>query len=77
MAKVKLIQKQLSALRDTVVDKTVIGEFDSREKALDFLAKRGYRYDAVYDSWICGNTVQFPVTIQEIRYSPFDIRSFG
>jgi hypothetical protein len=77
MAKVKLIQKQLSALRDTVVDKTVIGEFDSREKALDFLAKRGYRYDAVYDSWIHGNAVQFPVTIQETRYSPFDIRSFG
>jgi len=76
MAKVKLIQKQLNALRDTVVDRTVIGEFDSREKALDFLAKRGYRYDYVYDFWILGNAVQFPVSIQETRYGPFDIRSF-
>jgi hypothetical protein len=76
MTKYRLIQRQYNALRDTVIDTTVIGEFRSRKLALDFLGKRGYRFDSVEGAWIHGNTLQFPVTIQEVEQSLFDIRSF-
>lgn len=74
--KVQLIQTQLSALKNKVVDKTVIGTFKSKEQALDFLAKRGYKFDTVADAYIAGNTVQFPVTMKIVEYNMFDIRSF-
>ena len=74
--KVQLIQTQLSALKTKVVDKTVIGTFKSKEQALDFLAKRGYKFDTVADAYIAGNTVQFPVTMKIVEYNMFDIRSF-
>lgn len=76
MAKVELVQTQLSALKNKVVDKTVIGTFKSKEQALDFLAKRGYKFDNVADAYINGNTVQFPVTMKIVEYNMFDIRSF-
>ena len=74
--KVKLIQKQLSALRNKVVDTTVVGEFNSKQAALDFLAKRNYRFDKVANAYIAGNTVQFPVTLEVTEYNIFDIRAF-
>lgn len=74
--KVQLIQTQLSALKNKVVDKTVIGTFNSEEKALDFLAKRNYKFDTVADAYIAGNTVQFPVTMEITEYNIFDIRAF-
>ena len=74
--KVQLIQTQLSALKNKVVYKTVIGTFKSKEQALDFLAKRGYKFDTVADAYIAGNTVQFPVTMKIVEYNMFDIRSF-
>lgn len=77
MSKCKLIQTQYNALRDTVIERTEIGVFTTRARAEDFLFKRGYRFDPAYNAWICGNTVQFPVTMEEITYGPFDIRSFG
>jgi len=74
--KVKLVQKQLSALRDKVVDTTVIGTFSSEKSALDFLQKRNYSYDENVGAYIAGNTVQFPVTIEKTEYDIFDIRHF-
>ena len=74
--KVELIQTQLSALLDKVVDKTVIGTFKSEQQALDFLEKRNYKFDAVANAYIAGNTVQFPVVMKVTEYSMFDIRSF-
>ena len=47
MDKVELVQTQLSALKDKVIDKTVIGTFKSKEQALDFLEKRNYKFDTV------------------------------
>jgi len=74
--KVKLVQKQLSALRDKIVDTTVIGTFLTEKSALDFLQKRNYSYDESSGAYIAGNTVQFPVTIEKIEYDIFDIRYF-
>ena len=74
--KVTLIQKQLNALLDRVVDTTVIGEFKNKESALDFLSKRNYKYDSVKKAYITGNTVQYPVTLEVKDYGMFDIRSF-
>lgn len=74
--KVELVQTQLSALKDKVVDKTVIGTFKSEQQALDFLEKRNYKFDAVANAYIAGNTVQFPVVMKVTEYSMFDIRSF-
>lgn len=74
--KVKLVQTQLSALKDKVINKTVIGTFKSKEKALDFLAKRGYKFDVVANAYIAGNTVQFPVMMEITEYDIFDIRAF-
>lgn len=76
MAKVELVQTQLSALKNKVIDKTVIGTFKSKEQALDFLAKRGYKFDAVAGAYIAGNTVQFPVVMKVTEYDIFDIRAF-
>ena len=77
MSKVKLIQPQLSALKNKVINKTVIGTFKSKEQALDFLEKRNYKFDAVADAYIAGNTVQFPVTMKITEYNIFDIRAFS
>jgi len=74
--KVELVQTQLSALKDKVIDKTVIGTFKSKEQALDFLEKRNYKFDTVADAYIAGNTVQFPVTMKITEYDIFDIRAF-
>jgi hypothetical protein len=74
--KVELIQTQLSALLDKVVDKTVIGTFKSEQQALDFLEKRNYKFDAVANAYIAGNAVQFPVVLKITEYSMFDIRAF-
>ena len=74
--KVKLVQTQLSALKNKVIDKTVIGTFNSQQKALDFLAKRGYKFDTVADAYINGNTTQFPVVMEITEYNIFDIRAF-
>lgn len=74
--KVELVQTQLSALKDHVVEKTVIGTFKSEEKALDFLEKRGYKFDVVYDAYIAGNTMQYPVVMEITEYDIFDIRAF-
>lgn len=76
MSKFKLIQTQYNAFRDAVVDRTMIGEFRSLAQATDFLVKRGYSYDSVAQAWIAGNTVQFPVVIEEVKLDLFDIRSF-
>lgn len=73
---VRLVQTQYTALRDTVVEVTNIGDFPSNAAAKDFLIKRGYRFDPVYNAWIAGNTIQFPVTMEEVERSLFDIRSF-
>ena len=74
--KVKLVQKQLSALRDKVVDTTVIGTFSSEKSAIDFLQKRNYSYDKSAGAYFVGNTLQYPVTIEKIEYDIFDIRHF-
>lgn len=74
--KVKLVQKQLNALLDKVVDTTVIGTFKSKQEAVDFLEKRNYRFDDVSDAYIAGNTVQYPVTLEVTEYDIFDIRAF-
>lgn len=74
--KVQLIQTQLSALKSKVIDTTVIGTFKSKEQALDFLAKRNYKFDDIADAYITGNTVQYPVTMKVTDYSIFDIRAF-
>jgi hypothetical protein len=74
--KVQLIQTQLNALKSKVLDKTVIGTFKSKEQALDFLAKRNYKFDNIADAYITGNTVQYPVIMKVTDYSIFDIRSF-
>ena len=76
MNNVKLVQKQLNALRDGVVDTTTIGEFSTVALAEDFLSKRGFTFDTVAQAWICGNTVHFPVTIEDNTKDIFDIRSF-
>ncbi len=76
MAKFNLIQTQLNALRDGVVDTVTIGEFKTQALAEDFLTKRDYKFDTVANAWIRGNTVHFPVTIEEVVQSLFDIRSF-
>lgn len=74
--KVTLTQQQLNALRTKVVDTTDIGTFSSKEAALDFLEKRNYTYDDVSQTYITGNTVQFPVTMNVVEYDIFDIRAF-
>lgn len=76
MSKVELVQTQLSAMKDKVIDRTVIGTFKSKEQALDFLAKRNYTFDTLSNSYITGNTVQYPVIMKVTDYSIFDIRSF-
>lgn len=75
--KVELVQTQLSALKDKVIDKTVIGTFKSKEQALDFLAKRDYKFDDVLDAYIAGNTSQYPVVMEVTEYDIFDIRAFA
>lgn len=72
----ELVQTQLSALGDKVVDTTVVGEFKTEALARDWLTKRGYRFDAVAGAWINGNTVQFPIEIVTKEKSIFDIKSF-
>ena len=74
--KVKLIQKRYNTLRTKVVEETVIGEFKTRDSALQFLAMRGYLYDSVEKAYILGNAKQFPVTIETEEYDIFDIRAF-
>jgi len=74
--KVELIQTQLSALKNKIVGKTIIGTFKSKEQALDFLTKRNYKFDTVANAYIAGNTVQFPVVMKVTNYNIFDIRSF-
>jgi len=74
--KVELVQTQLSALKNTVIDKTVIGTFKSEEQALDFLEKRGYKFDTVLDAYVNGNATQFPVVMEITEYDIFDIRAF-
>tara|TARA_R110000772_G_scaffold182946_1_gene294199 strand:+ start:156 stop:389 length:234 start_codon:yes stop_codon:yes gene_type:complete len=74
--KVELIQTQLSALKDKVIDKTVIGSFKSKQQALDFLEKRGYKFYDVDNAYVAGNTRQFPVVMKVTEYNMFDIRSF-
>ena len=75
--KVELIQTQLSALKDKVINKTVIGSVKGKAQALDFLAKRGYKFYDVDNAYIAGNTRQFPVVMKVTDYSIFDIRSFS
>lgn len=77
MKQFKLVQKQYNALGLEVVATTDIGTFASHALAEDFLVKREYRFDPVSKAWIKGNTVQFPVTIEEKDLSIFDIRSFA
>lgn len=74
--KVELVQTQLSALLDKVIDETVIGSFKSKQQALDFLEKRNYKFDSVAGAYISGNAIQFPVTIKTTEYDIFDIRAF-
>lgn len=76
MNNVKLVQTQLSALQDKVVDTVTIGEFATEGLARDFLVKRGYTFDSARGAWINGNTTQFPVTIETKEADIFDIGSF-
>mgnify|MGYP001114837938 CR=1 FL=1 len=73
---VNLIQTQLSALLDQVVEITTVGTFTSKDEAIDFLTKRNYKYDSVRKAYYVGNTVQYPVTLEIIERNIFDIRSF-
>lgn len=73
-SKVKLVQTQLSALQDEVIEQTDIGDFDSVASAEDYLVKRGYKFDGT--AWIKGNTVHYPVHIEENPANLFDIGSF-
>jgi len=74
--KVELVQTQLSALLDKVVDTTVIGAFKSKEQALAFLEKRNYKFDSVANAYVAGNAKQFPVKVKVTNYDIFDIRAF-
>ena len=76
MKTVKLIQTQLNALRDAVIEETNIGEFKTVALAEDYLTKRGFRFDTVAGAWIHGNAVHFPVRIEEKEADIFDIASF-
>jgi hypothetical protein len=71
---VNLVQTQLSALQDKVIETTTIGDFASVAAAEDFLIKRGYKFDG--NAWIKGNTVHYPVYIEEKEPNIFDIGSF-
>lgn len=76
MKPVKLVQTQLNALRDAVVEKTTIGEFDNVDQATGYLLKRGYTFDEANSAWIKGNTFQFPVSIERTKVDIFNIKSF-
>lgn len=67
----------MNALRNEIIDTLVIGEFDSRAAAQNFLDKRDYTFDTMSQSYIRGNTVHYPVVIKDpTATSIFDIRSF-
>jgi hypothetical protein len=72
-----LVQNQMNALRNTIVETLVIGEFDTHKSALDFLEKREYKFDNLLQAYVRGNTLQYPVVIKPpTATSLFDIRSF-
>lgn len=76
MSKFNLIQTQLNALQDAVVEETNIGTFNSEAEAVNWLTKRGYKFDETRDAYIVGNTTHFPVRVEEQRLTIFDIQSF-
>ena len=78
MRKYNIVQLQFNALRDTVVDQNVIGEMASYEAAVDYLVKRNYVYHEKDKRWINGNTVHYPVIIEEPKteFNLGDIGSF-
>jgi hypothetical protein len=78
MSKYKLIQTQYNGPRTEVVETTTVDEFVTEASAIDYLMKRGYVFDNVYQAYIRGNTIQYPVTIvPSIDRTIFDIRSFA
>lgn len=77
MRKFKLVQTQLTAFCDDVIETNIVGEFNTKAQALDHLVKRGYKFDDVRGAYICGNTIHFPVVIEEpAELDIFDIGSF-
>lgn len=77
MRKYKLVQKQLNALCNEVLETNVIDNFATEERAIDHLTKRGYKFDDVQQAWIHGNVKQYPVYIEAPKVTGlFDIRSF-
>jgi hypothetical protein len=77
LRKYTLVQKQLNAHRDAIIDTLVIGEFDTQSAALDFLVKREYKFDDLAQAYVRGNKLHYPVVIKPpTATSLFDIRSF-
>ena len=77
MRKFKIIQKQMDAFCNVVLDENVIEQVPTYDRAVDFLHKREYKFDEVRQQWIRGNAFQFPIVIEKpIEVGIFDIRSF-
>lgn len=77
MQKFKLVQTRYNGTLTKVIEVNTVDAFASKDLALDYLAKRGYTFDIVRQSYIQGNAITAQVTIQEpVVRSIFDIRSF-
>ena len=76
MRKFQLVQTQLSALLDNVVDTNVIEETTTYDAAVEYLQKRGFAYDEHRAQWIKGNTFHFPVVIERPKKG-FDLADIG
>ena len=77
MSKCKLIQTQYNGSRSEIIEVTVIDEFKTEIDAIEYLKKRDYVFDNVYNAYVRGNAIQYPVTIEVSNDHPiFDIRRF-
>ena len=77
MNKVKIIQTRYNGTRTKVLETNVVDTFKTADAALDYLVKRGFKWDNVADGYVLGNAVQAPVRIEvPVDLGLFDIRSF-
>ena len=76
MKKVKIIQQQLDAFCNKVLESNVVDTFTSEDAAQNYLIQRGFKFDSVIEKWVNGNCVHFPMLIETTTYGLGDIRSF-
>lgn len=72
-----LIQTRRNGLIGEFEPPALIEKFKTRQMALNWVGKRGYKWNEAEQGYVQGSMTQYVITIEEIEENIFDIKSFG